>query len=407
MHRRARLQLATALLLSTLLACSGDTPTEPATIDVAGLDLIITPALGAVPAGGTRQFTAVGRTSTSGDVRIPVQWSIVSGSGSIDSNGLLHEPAGASGKVTVRATSGPLSATSTLVIQTFLIPFEQLVVRPDPTFVKPGESRQFQAIAADNNGNEAQLPPVTWSVVNGGGTIDQKGFFSAGQATGTFAVKATAGGVSATATITIATTPPAHYNIVLGTLGTHGVLAGKAVLCKSSTIDGDVSVSPGDSIETGCESGHGVLQRGDAAAAQAQLDASRLYASLTSLPCSTTLQRTNADVHFTRGVYCRTGTLDFSQQIELDGGGDPDAQFIFQVSDSLYLGNIRFSNGAFARNVYFVAGRSVVVTSGWAGNIIAKDDITAPEPMLGEGRLLSLTGTVSIRDAWVMGPSNR
>jgi hypothetical protein len=49
----------------------------------------------------------------------------------------------------------------------------------------------------------------------------------------------------------------------------------------------------------------------------------------------------------------------------------------------------------------------VVVTSGWAGNIIAKDDITAPEPMLGEGRLLSLTGTVSIRDAWVMGPSNR
>ncbi|NCQ32510.1 MAG: hypothetical protein GW802_34740, partial [Armatimonadetes bacterium] len=75
----------------------------------------------------------------------------------------------------------------------------------------------FQAEAYDAYNNKVANPQVTWTVVNGGGTIDATGLFTAGSQLGVFTntVKATASGKSATATVRIerGVTLPAGYQL--------------------------------------------------------------------------------------------------------------------------------------------------------------------------------------------------
>ena len=76
------------------------------------------------------------------------------------------------GVATVTVTSGPLAT---------------ITVAPSPDTLAVGASRAFAAVGRDASGNAVPITP-TWSVVNGGGSIDAgTGVFTAGTATGTFA----------------------------------------------------------------------------------------------------------------------------------------------------------------------------------------------------------------------------
>ena len=88
-----------------------------------------------------------------------------------------------------------------------------------------------------------------------------------------------------------------------------------------------------------------------------------------------------------------TGTLT------LDGGGDPNATFVFQAGSGLTTaGNVVLINGALARNVYWQVGSSATIGTGsqWQGNIIALTSITLVDNANLTGRALARNGAVSL-----------
>lgn len=84
-------------------------------------------------------------------------------------------------------------------------PTISLDVLPKMAVMPTGTSQQFEAKGYDFYRNEKTLGTINWVLVNGGGSIDATGIFSAGQTTGNYqnTVKATADGVSGFATANI------------------------------------------------------------------------------------------------------------------------------------------------------------------------------------------------------------
>ncbi len=88
-----------------------------------------------------------------------------------------------------------------------------ITVTPNPTLAIQ-ETQQFTAVATDAEGNEVPFEPV-WSVVADGGTIDSDGLFTAGTVLGVYTgtVRAAAGDLSGTATVTVVTGPLASITV--------------------------------------------------------------------------------------------------------------------------------------------------------------------------------------------------
>ncbi len=76
-----------------------------------------------------------------------------------------------------------------------------IVVTPSLATLKVGQTQQFKAQGYDKNNKPMALQPI-WSA--GTGTIDRKGLFKAGAATGSYTVTAKSGSVSGSATVQIA-----------------------------------------------------------------------------------------------------------------------------------------------------------------------------------------------------------
>lgn len=84
-------------------------------------------------------------------------------------------------------------------------PLISLAIKPYISVVAAGSTLPFEAVGYDRYFNEISNPPVTWSVQNGGGTIDSTGVFRAGFILGSFSntIKATSGSVGANASVSI------------------------------------------------------------------------------------------------------------------------------------------------------------------------------------------------------------
>lgn len=82
---------------------------------------------------------------------------------------------------------------------------DSLSIVPSAAVLVQSSVQQFSLTATDKFSNPINLSSVNWSVVNGGGRIDNNGVFSASNVLGTFAgtVKASVGSVSAAASITV------------------------------------------------------------------------------------------------------------------------------------------------------------------------------------------------------------
>jgi hypothetical protein len=97
-----------------------------------------------------------------------------------------------------------LSTTSDVTV-TVSQTFTSIVVSPGSASIGTGASQQFTAQALDQFGNALAVQPAfTWSVVNGGGTIDAIGLYQAPATADSATVNVSSGGVSGTASITIA-----------------------------------------------------------------------------------------------------------------------------------------------------------------------------------------------------------
>jgi len=100
-------------------------------------------------------------------------------------------------------------------------------------------------------------------------------------------------------------------------------------------------------------------------------------------------------LHSTAAAVANTGT------VTLDGGGDPNAVFVFQIGGALAMAagsNVTLTNGASAANVFWqVAGAaSVGANSKFAGTLMANPAIAVGAGTVFNGRALSLNGAISL-----------
>ncbi len=391
---------------NTVKVTSGSISSTATVIVTAGplATITVTPTPATMAIAGTQQFTAVGKDLGGNVVAISPTWTVVAGGGTLSTTGLFTA-GNLTGTYTntVRASSAGIAGFATVIITSG--PLASITVTPNPVSVQAAGTQQFIAVGRDGSGNVFLITPV-WSVVNGGGTIgSSSGLFTAGNTAGTYTntIQATSGAISGTATVTVTAAPPPPSIVNLGTAAPNGIMAGTAVTCiTGGIINADVSISPGNTI-TGfgpCVI-TGVQHLADAVALQGQSDLTAAYNTLFGLPCPPA-NAIVADLGGTTkpaGVYCTASSIGVTGTLTLDGGGDPNASFVFQAGTSLITaGNIVLINGAQAKNVYWQVGTSATLgtASQWKGNILALTSITMVDNANLIGRALARNGAVSL-----------
>jgi Ice-binding-like len=141
----------------------------------------------------------------------------------------------------------------------------------------------------------------------------------------------------------------------------------------------------------------------DSQSQQAQTDATTAYNAFQALPGGTTIVGNLNGQTFTPGIYKVASSLDLSVggTVTLNGGGDPNAQFIFQIGSTLTINNgatVVLVGNVSPRNVIWLVGSSATIgtTAVMLGDVIAQASITANAGSTVTGRLLALTGAVTL-----------
>jgi hypothetical protein len=190
----------------------------------------------------------------------------------------------------------------------------------------------------------------------------------------------------------------------LGTAGTYSVLAGTGVVnTLATTISGDLGVSPSSSI-TGFPPGtvSGTINAANSAAAGAQSDLVDAYNDAAGrLPVREFTGDQNGQT-FDAGTYHTTAAFALTGTMTLDGQGDPNSLFIFQVGAALNTAatsHMTLINGAQAAHVFWqVAGAAGTgAASSFAGTIMAAGAITLGAGTQLIGRALAY-GTITLAD---------
>lgn len=178
--------------------------------------ITVTPNPATVAIGAQQQFTAVGMDVGGNILAITPAWNVVAGGGSINSTGFFTagNTAGTFTN-TVSASVGNIAGFATVIVTTG--PLASITVTPNPVFLPTNGTQQFIAVGRDAGGNVFVISP-TWSVVNGGGTINPNtGLFTAGNNPGAFTntVVATSGTVSGSATVNVTAVAPVLVSITV------------------------------------------------------------------------------------------------------------------------------------------------------------------------------------------------
>jgi hypothetical protein len=191
----------------------------------------------------------------------------------------------------------------------------------------------------------------------------------------------------------------------LGSAQSFAVLGGSTVTnTGSSTITGDLGLSPGSSV-TGFPPGivvSGTIHAADATALAAQNSLTTAYNALASQEC--TLDLTGQDLGgktLTAGVYCFSTSAQLTGTLTLDAQGSASAVFIFKIGSTLTTASgssVVVINGGSPCNVYWQVGSSATLgtTTSFAGNILALASITLNTGASVTGRTLARTGAVTL-----------
>src|SRR5450759_1264051 len=198
----------------------------------------------------------------------------------------------------------------------------------------------------------------------------------------------------------------------LGSASTFGLMATAAVTAASaSIINGDVSLEPGTSV-TGFPPAviNGALHINDTVSHQARNDLLAAYNYAKGLACTTSVGTAALGSLYVYpkgippGVYCSGSTMqvDVGAQIVLDGQGDANAVWVFQIGSSMTSNaDVTLINGAQAKNVFWVPTSDMTVGSGttFNGTIVAGRNTTSAGFATINGRILTgaiTAGTIAL-----------
>lgn len=174
----------------------------------------------------------------------------------------------------------------------------------------------------------------------------------------------------------------------------------------ASNISGSVGVSPGTAI-TGFPPGiitNGGLHAADGPATQAHADFAEAYNAFAGLASPPSNNMSGVDLGgktLTPGVYRFDTSATSGGALTFDAQNDPNARFVVQIGTTLITSSsssVVLINGANARNIYFQVGTSATLGAGssFIGNILAYASVTTVSGTTVTGRLLALTGAVTL-----------
>lgn len=203
-----------------------------------------------------------------------------------------------------------------------------------------------------------------------------------------------------------ATAPP------LGSAGSFAVLAATTVTSTGPTVvNGDLGVSPGTAV-TGFPPGTvtGTVHPGDTAAATAQTDLTTAYNNAAGQSPTVTGLTSLANQTLTPGVYNAASSLGVNGTVTLDGQGNQNAVFIFQIGSTLTTASateIHLIDGAQPCNVFWQVGSSATLGTGsaFAGSILALTSITVTTGDTVAGSVLARNGAVTLDSDTITAPT--
>ena len=218
-----------------------------------------------------------------------------------------------------------------------------------------------------------------------------------------------------------ATSPP------LGAAESYSVLAGSIVTNTGpTTVSGDLGISPSIGVPPhfagfppGIVGPPGTIYDADANAGLAQAAATAAFGALSAAPnamCDVTYGPAQDLVGLTLapGVYCfpTSAQLTTGVALTLDGGGDPNAVWIFRMASTLNAtpgvnATVIVTNAGLPCNVWWQVGSSATIGSGasFIGNILALTSISLGTGATLEGRALAQTGAVTLDTNSIFGPN--
>jgi hypothetical protein len=170
-----------------------------------------------------------------------------------------------------------------------------------------------------------------------------------------------------------------------------------------SVLNGWLGVSPGTAlVGFGLPAVvNGASHSADAVALQAQADLTNAYNVAAGQPASD-LSGIDLGNHVLQaGAYKFTAAAQLTGPLTLDAAGDPNAQFVFEITSALTTApgsSVVLINGASPCNVYWQVGSSATLdsTTAFQGNLMALTSISLKNAATVIGRLLARNGQISL-----------
>lgn len=207
----------------------------------------------------------------------------------------------------------------------------------------------------------------------------------------------------------------ALLSITLGAAGSFGVLAGSAVTNTGpSAISGNVGVSPGGAV-SGFAAGqvtNGAIHVNDALAVQAHSDLAKAYNAAAGEAVNTVLTGHDlGGLTLAPGVYFFSSSAELTGKLTLDGQGNSNGEFVFQIGSTLTTASsssVVMIGGANPSHVFWQIGSSATLGTGteFQGNILALASITVTHgASILKGSALAINGGVSLDDNAITVPN--
>jgi hypothetical protein len=193
----------------------------------------------------------------------------------------------------------------------------------------------------------------------------------------------------------------------LGTAAPFVALGGSTVTNTGpSVLNGDLGVSPGTAlVGFGLPATvNGATHANTAVAAQAQSDLTAAYLVAEEEPVPPANDLTGTDLGnrtLAAGAYGYTSSAQLTGTLTLDAGGDPDAQFVFEIGSTLTTApasSVVLVNSASPCNVFWQVGSSATLdtTTAFQGNLMALTDVSLNDGATVIGRVFARNGQISL-----------